>query len=125
MEIHKVKTAFTDDRGEIIDLIQKEEFDAVTLIKSNKGAIRGNHYHKLTTQYSYVLSGKVSAYSCKPGMNVENAVLEPGDMMVSKPYESHALHAVENCEILIITKGPRNGEDYEDDTYRVDPLHLT
>ena len=40
--------------GDVLNI--KEEFDAVTLIKSKKGAVRGNHYHKETTQFSYILS---------------------------------------------------------------------
>lgn len=124
MKIDTLQPAFSDDRGDITDLVYKEEFDAVTLIKSKKGAIRGNHYHKETTQYSYILSGKIRAYSQKPDMKVESAVLEAGDMMLSRPFERHALHAIEDSVILIITKGPRNGTDYEADTYRVEPLHL-
>lgn len=124
MKIDTIKPAFSDDRGDITDLVYKEDFDAVTLIYSKKGAVRGNHYHKETTQYSYILSGKIRAYSQKPSMDVESAILNTGDMMISNPFERHTLHAIEDSEILIITKGPRSGIDYEEDTYRVEPLHL-
>ena len=124
MNIKTIKPVFVDDRGSITDLVYKTEFDAVTLIKSSKGSIRGNHFHKETTQYSYILSGSIMAYSQKPNEKVESEILKSGDMMVSLPLERHALHAIEDAEILIITKGPRNGLDYEADTFRVEPLHL-
>lgn len=124
MNIKSLKPAFSDDRGMIIDLVYKTDFDAVTLIKSKKGSVRGNHYHKETTQYSYILSGKIEAYSQAPAGPVEIKTLEIGDMMISVPFERHALHAVEDSELLIITKGPRSGTDYEADTFRVEPLHL-
>jgi quercetin dioxygenase-like cupin family protein len=124
MNIQSIKAAFEDDRGSITDLVYKTDFDAVTLIKSNKGSIRGNHFHKDTTQYSYILSGSVIAYSQKPDDKVERKLLKPGELMISLPLERHALHAAEDSEILIITKGPRNGLNYEADTFRVNPLHL-
>ena len=55
----RVKVAFSDKRGEITDLIQKDNINAVTHITIKKGAIRGNHYHKKTIQWNYVLSGKL------------------------------------------------------------------
>ena len=124
MKIKSLEPVFSDDRGVIIDLVYKTDFDAVTLITSKKGAVRGNHYHKETTQYSYILSGKIEAYSQPPGGPVEIKTLGSGDMMISVPFEKHALHAVEDSELLIITKGPRGGMDYEADTFRVEPLHL-
>ena len=60
-----------------------------------------------------------------PGEEVELQILEDGDMMESPPLERHALHALEDSVLLIITRGPRGGKNYEDDTFRVDPLHLT
>ena len=40
--------------------------------------------------------------------------------MKSDVYEAHALHALEDSVLLILTRGPRGGEDYESDTYRLD-----
>ena len=43
-----------------------------------------------------------------------------GDLVASEPMESHALVGVTNCELLVFTKGPRGGKEYENDTYRLD-----
>jgi quercetin dioxygenase-like cupin family protein len=125
MIVKKITTAFEDDRGKIIDILQHVPVDSVTIITCNKDSIRANHYHKESVQYSYVLSGQMLAYSQMPGEEVESQILEDGDMMESPPLERHALHALEDSVLLIITRGPRGGKNYEDDTFRVDPLHLT
>ena len=63
------------------------------------------------------------AYSQMPEEEVESQTLEAGEMMESPPLARHALHAVEDSVLLIITRGPRGGKNYEDDTFRVSPLH--
>ena len=59
----KLLPAFKDKRGEIIDIIDNEKINSVTIITFSKGAIRGNHYHKKTIQWNYVLDGEVIYYS--------------------------------------------------------------
>ena len=124
MIIHNIKVAHEDDKGSISDILQQVTVDCVTLITIKKDAIRGNHYHKDSIQYSYVLSGEVSAYTQIPNEKVEKAVLKAGDMLESPVMEMHSLHGVnDNSVLLILTKGPRGGGQYEEDTFRVPPLH--
>jgi dTDP-4-dehydrorhamnose 3,5-epimerase-like enzyme len=46
---------FVDKRGFIVDILYNTKINHVALIKSNKKSIRGNHFHKKTIQYKYVL----------------------------------------------------------------------
>jgi quercetin dioxygenase-like cupin family protein len=124
MIVKKITSAFEDDRGAITDILQHTPVDSVTLITCNKGAIRANHYHKESVQYSYVLSGQMLAYTQMPEGPLELQTLVEGDMLESPPFERHALHALEDSILLIVTRGPRGGKNYEDDTFRVVPLHL-
>lgn len=124
MIIKNLKPAFQDDRGIISDILQHTPVDSVTLITCNKGAIRGNHFHKESIQYTYVISGYITAYTQLPNEAVESASLFVGDLLESPPLERHALHAMEDSVLLIVTRGPRGGKGYEDDTFRVPPLHL-
>ena len=124
MLIKTITPAFEDNRGKIIDLLQHTPVDSVTLITCLKGAIRGNHYHKESIQYSYVITGKICAYTQFPDEDVKSKILNEGDLLESPPNERHALHAIEDSFLIIITKGPRGGKGYEDDTFRVAPLHL-
>jgi len=116
-------SAFTDDRGDIKDLLVHEPIDSITVITSKKGVTRGNHYHKDTSQWVYVQSGRLKALTQNEGEDVVATILEAGDVQKAEPMERHALVALEDTEFFVFTKGPRGGESYEDDTYRLsDPL---
>ncbi len=112
--------AIKDARGEIIDLLVGESIDAVTLVTLNKGAIRGNHVHKETTQWNYILSGRLKYVSQQDGQAPVVEELIPHDFTVSRPGESHAFMGLdEHSEMLVFTRGPRSGNDYEKDTFRL------
>jgi len=122
MIVKKLAPAFQDARGIITDILQHTPVDSVTIITSVKGSVRANHYHSKSIQYSYVLSGQMMAYTQLPDGPVEAQHLVKGDMLESPPLERHALHALEDSVLLIITRGPRGGQSYEEDTFRVSPL---
>jgi quercetin dioxygenase-like cupin family protein len=105
---------FEDARGVIQDLFDGDKV-AVTHITTRKGAIRGNHVHDLTTQWTYVTSGKLRMAS-----GSRKFVVEAGQMCVHPPGEPHAWEALEDADCLVFTRGPRSGADYESDTYRLE-----
>jgi quercetin dioxygenase-like cupin family protein len=123
--IQHLEPAYADQRGVITDILQHTPVDSVTIITCVKGAMRGNHYHEESVQYSYVLSGRLRAFVQQPGQPVETADLIPGDLLMSPPLERHAIHALEDSVVLVITRGPRGGRNYEADTIRVEPLHAS
>lgn len=120
MEKLAVEIAFKDDRGEIIDLLENETVNAVTVITFKKGAVRANHFHKQTTQWNYLITGKIKFYGQFPGEEIKSTVMNPGDFVVSRPNDSHAMKALEDSTIMVFTKGPRGGKEYESDTFRLD-----
>ena len=123
MEIIKLIAAHTDARGTITDLISDDEVNAVTLITFTKGAVRANHYHERTIQWNYVLSGEILLVTQMPGAERVEKVLKKGDFAVTRENERHALQGVTEAEVLILTKGPRAGTQYENDTFRLaEPL---
>ncbi|MFH1077814.1 MAG: cupin domain-containing protein [Patescibacteria group bacterium] len=112
---------FEDGRGSIRDIFAREPKDTCTIIVSKKGAVRGNHYHKQSTQYTYVVSGQLTMLSQKVGETaIEKHVLREGDMMTHGPNEAHAMTADEDTTFLAFADGLRGGEDYEKDTFRLD-----
>lgn len=123
----KLEPVFEDHRGIILDILEGESVDAITYISFKNRAIRANHYHKDTTQWNYVLSGKLKY--CNKAINkdlledsltnIDEETLYPGDFCVSKPWEAHAFQGIEDSEMLVLTKGPRSGMDYEKDTFRL------
>jgi len=114
----KLKPAFSDDRGTITDILDHEPVDAVTMITFNEGSVRANHYHKETIQWNYLISGKVLYRSKSEDGKIENVTMNPSDLVVSPAKEIHAIKGLEKSLLLVLTKGPRGGKDYESDTFR-------
>lgn len=123
MKVNRIRYAFKDERGEITDILVKEPIQHVALITQAKGTTRGNHYHKETVQWNYVLKGRLKLLTQLPNEPVVSTVLEVGDLAVTDPGERHALEALEDSLFMVFTRGVRGGEDYEKDTYRLtEPL---
>lgn len=125
MKLINLYPAYSDSRGDITDLINDDEINSITHISFSKNAVRGNHYHKHTIQWNYVISGEVLLVTQMPGGNRVEKRLSKGDYAVSFPNERHALQGISDVsEILIFTKGPRAGSNYEDDTFRLKDYEL-
>lgn len=121
MELIPLTPAHVDARGSIVDLVTAEAIDAVTVITFTKGAVRANHYHEHTVQWNYVISGEVLLATRMPGGERVERVLRKGELAVTREREHHALQGITDAEVLILTRGPRAGSQYEDDTFRLDP----
>jgi quercetin dioxygenase-like cupin family protein len=119
MKVDRVQCSHQDARGEITDILVKEEIQFVTLITSVKGAERGHHFHKETIQWVYILDGKLKLLTQMPDGPVCETILEKGDLAMTAPFESHAMIALEPSSFMVFTRGTRGGEEYEQDTYRL------
>jgi quercetin dioxygenase-like cupin family protein len=122
VEVKKIKPAFEDERGSIADILIGENVQHAGIITSKAGAARGSHYHKLSKQYNYILSGKmelVVADARKKDYKKEKITLVPGDFVAIPPMVIHALNAVEDSVFLVFTSEARIGQNYENDTFRV------
>ena len=115
----KFKVNFQDSRGKITDLIEKKNINAITLITQKKGKIRGNHYHKKTIQWNYLLKGKIAIYAKIKNEKTKIITLKVGDLVITSKNESHAIKAIKDSEFLVFTQGPRGGKEYENDTFRL------
>ena len=120
MNLSHPPTTRSDDRGEITDILVKENVEYVTLITSKAGTVRGNHYHKETVQSVYILDGRIKMLTRIPGEPVVATVLEKGDLATTGRMEQHSMEALEDSSFMVFTTGVRGGEDYEKDTYRLD-----
>ncbi len=72
-----------------------------------------------------MLFGKMTAYSRKQGSEkIEKCVVSQNDYTTWDKGEAHEFIALEKCAFLSFVKGPRGGDKYETDTYRLKiPLH--
>jgi dTDP-4-dehydrorhamnose 3,5-epimerase-like enzyme len=112
------KINYKDNRGIISDLIEKEKINSVTYITFNKNKVRGNHYHKKTTQWNYVISGKLVFFS-KINGKIKKIIGKKKDLIKIETKEHHAIKALNYSEMLVFTRGPRGGKEYESDTFRL------
>ncbi len=107
---------FEDERGVIQDLLGP--VDAVTEIFTRAGAVRGNHVHLKTVQYTYVVHGLLLvAWTEDDGVHTREA--RPCELVTEAAGIPHAWKALADCCVLVFTRGPRSGGAYESDTQRL------
>ncbi len=105
---------FVDDRGVIQDLFAGKPV-VVTRITTVKGAVRGNHVHRKTMQWTYVFKGQLQMVS-----GDQESLIGPGQLVAHPPGVPHAWKAVVDTTCFVFTRGPRSGKDYESDTHRLE-----
>lgn len=120
MEVQKKPIVYEDARGSILDVIESINFNGATVITSNSGSVRGNHFHKKTIQYAFILEGKILAKSKIVGRKLESVILEPGDLICHDINEAHLFEAIEDSKFIVFSSGLRTGKDYELDTFRLE-----
>ena len=125
MTHRSITTATSDERGRISDILYQTPIEHVAIIESDQGGlIRGNHYHKQTTQHIFVTKGSLR-YWYQPldkSHEVRSIVVREYDLVSTGPYEIHALEILEANQFIVFSHGLRGGSDYEADTFRVDPI---
>lgn len=103
-----------DNRGIILDLLVGKDW-ALTFITFNDRAVRGNHLHKKTTQWDFILWGKLFGLFGKRKRLMTTFSFQK--IVKNRP---HAYYARRWSMMLSFTKGVRIGEDYAKDTYKLE-----
>jgi len=124
----ELDSAHTDDRGSIQSLVNFP-MKNLSLISSKKGAVRSNHYHLTDWHYMYVLSGSFDYYYRPTNSDDELKCVRvnPGELIFTPPMEDHATVFLEDCDLLAMSRNPRDQETYEEDVRRViliDPANV-
>tara|TARA_A100001515_G_C4585472_1_gene214338 strand:- start:759 stop:1187 length:429 start_codon:yes stop_codon:yes gene_type:complete len=115
LELHE------DNRGRIVDVFYNHDIHHVAMIDSKAGSIRGNHYHKETTQHILITKGELE-YWYKDVDDEEDAKfvhMFEGDILTTPPNEIHALNILTDNQFIVFSEGTRGGKDYEKDTFRI------
>ena len=113
-------SAHSDDRGSIQSLVNFP-MKNISLISSKKGVVRSNHYHLTDWHYMYVLSGSFNYYYRPTNSDVELQCVQvkAGELIFTPPMEDHATVFLEDCDLLAMSRNPRDQEAYEEDVRRV------
>lgn len=112
--------AHIDERGGIQSIVNFP-MKNVSLIHSKKGAVRSNHYHVTDWHYMYVLRGSFDYYYRATGSHAVPDVIRmnEGEMVFTPPMEDHATVFLEDTDLLVVSRNPRDQESYESDVRRV------
>ena len=109
-----------DNKGYIQSLVNFP-MKNLSLISSKKGSVRSNHYHLTDWHYMYVLSGSFDYYyrATNSGGELQCIRVVSGEMIFTPPMEDHATVFLEDCELLAMSRNPRDQKAYEEDVRRV------
>lgn len=109
-----------DDRG-FIQSIVNFPMKNISLIRSIKGSVRSNHYHVTDWHYMYVMTGSFDYYYRDTGSSEKPKMVHmgPGEMIFTPPMEDHATVFLEDCDMLVASRNPRDQASYEEDVRRV------
>ena len=115
-----LEKSFKDERGYIQPLVNFP-MKNLSLISSKKGVVRSNHYHLTDWHYMYVLSGSFDYYfrPTNSGEELQCVQVKAGEMIFTPPMEDHATVFLEDCDLLAMSRNPRDQESYEEDVRRV------
>ena len=80
-----------DSRRTLIQLLTAS-IKQVNLYEAKKGAILGNHYHKETDEYFFLIRGEV--------LYNEQRVVKAGDLFVVYPQENHVLECLTDVKLM-------------------------
>lgn len=109
-----------DARGSIQSIVNFP-MKNLSIISSRKGAVRSNHYHVTDWHYMYVMKGSFDYYYRPTGSGGPPAVTRvvEGEMIFTPPMEDHATVFLDDTEMLVVSRNPRDQESYESDVRRV------
>tara|TARA_B100002003_G_C13740717_1_gene369445 strand:- start:83 stop:478 length:396 start_codon:yes stop_codon:yes gene_type:complete len=124
-KIKLLKKNFEDKRGKIIDVFVNSPKDHCLIVTFTKGAVRGNHFHKKSTQFSFLLSGELDFYFAKVDKKngklkkIKKRTIKKNTFVTHEPYEAHAFRSKKKSVLIAFSCGLRGGSDYEKDTFRL------
>jgi len=102
-----------DNRGAFYGLVNTGNWKETNVIKTNKGEIRGNHYHKETDEVIFMLSGKakVLLIDVKNPTDTTEIILDEMEGIIIQPYTLHKFEYLEkSIHIAFLNKAfdPKN-----------------
>lgn len=105
-----------DHRGLFQELLNTGVWETVIYARMNPDAVLGNHYHKKTEIFLYLLSGaaQIRTVHVESGQR-DQFRLEAGSGVLLHTYHSHAIRFTESSEIIMLKS--RRYDEADPDTY--------
>ena len=102
MEVLDIESQHTDTRRRIIQLLTAD-IKQVNVYEAKKDSCLGDHYHKDTTEYFYILKG-TATYN-------DSIELSPGTLFKVSPPERHMIRCITNVKLMTFLTRPYTEED--------------
>ncbi|MGJ7913608.1 polysaccharide biosynthesis C-terminal domain-containing protein [Neobacillus sp. LXY-1] len=122
---------FEDKRGSLKKILmesqlkENEKMEEVYLLYSEKGSVRGNHYHKKTLEYFVIVSGKakVALKNLETG-TLKELYISAEDNVVLKvtPQVVHAFKNEEAQQLIMLAISSKEYNELDTDTFPMDIL---
>lgn len=106
---------FVDKRGKISNFELSEPINLIGYIESNAYTTRANHYHPIQEQKVLLLEGQyisVTQDLLIPNSPKITKVINPGDLVVTKPNVAHTMVFTRYSRLLNLVNGEREHENY-------------
>ncbi len=120
MKILETNVVVSDSRGRLEEIAKADSWKQLNRVKTNQGAVRGNHYHKYTSELHYVLSGELRLHIRNLKTNEEaDYQFGEGDCFVVEPYEFHTLEHLTDVDYLVLFSekfDPENPDLHKNET---------
>lgn len=97
VEIH-TDFHYSDERGSLTQLVHGS-IGQVNVLVNRKGTMRGNHYHKISTESFYAVSGSVKVM-CSKDDATEEKIFTGGDFFQINPFVIHSMVFPEDCVLV-------------------------
>lgn len=107
--------AFEDVRGKLTQLVHGG-YTQINVLESRNGVFRGGHFHKVSREAFFVVSGQVEV-TLKKGDERGTELFCPGDFFEIGPFVVHSMRFPEDCVLVAMYDIPVEREDGTKDIY--------
>ena len=110
-ERKKPDFSFSDTRGRLTQLVH-DGYRQVNVLYTNKGVIRGGHYHKDCGEAFFVISGSVEVTLKEVGgEETETVLFGKDDFFAIRPLVIHSMFFPEDCLMVQMYDNPVESEN--------------
>lgn len=106
---------FQDERGSLVQLVH-EGYEQINVLTTRAGVVRGGHYHKISTEAFFVVSGKVTV-DFKSESCSETETFGQGEFFQISPFVSHTMRFSEDTVLVAMYDRTVELEDGTRDIY--------
>lgn len=116
IEMLKPDFKFSNDTGVLIQLVHSG-WNQVNVLVSKEGSTRGGHYHKISKEVFYIVSGKVKL-TIQAEEKSEEYILQKDDMFLVSPFQRHTFAFLEDTVMVSMYDICVEKEDGSKDIYK-------